>query len=559
MQYCLGLSIYDNYIEYAKLSKDNANFNVMSYGIKFYSNMDLAKTIDQILAETDSKNIPISINITNEKYYYFDLFNITNKNYIKKAVETEFESFCADNHLNKNAVEGRFTYSKDINNNDKNKVIYIYESKGELEERTGLLKKSYIKSITPDAISIANVARLENDKNILIVDLKDETKVTTIVNKSIYNVDTLKQGMKEAFDTINAKENSIIKTYEVLKNTTIFTMEMAQGQTSNTNEYLQVIVPALYKIVQELVNITRNYEKINKIYLTGYATVINNIDLYFQEYFKDAKVEILKPFFVENNVNVNLKDYIEVNSAIGQALQGLGYGAQTLNFTKVSSLDNIKAFLTLDVGDTKFLKKKSKNNEKNDEHKAFSIGNINFLPKIMNLDAVLIRDVIVLMLILIIYCMASYFISKELDSNISKTNKVIDNTNYQISLAQADDKKILTKTTDYINYKTNLENTSNAIENKRSRKNQITTLLNKIVYTIPKEVVITEIKNTEVSSSGEIVEHISISAESKKYEQLAYFKAKLKNANVLDNIVSTEGTKEDSKVSTIIEGDLKNY
>ena len=36
---------------------------------------------------------------------------------------------------------------------------------------------------------------------------------------------------------------------------------------------------------------------------------------------------------------------------------------------------------------------------------------------------------------------------------------------------------------------------------KRSRKNQITTLLNKIVYTIPKEVVITEIKNTEVKQA----------------------------------------------------------
>ena len=552
MQYCLGLSVNDNYIEYAKLGKDNNNFNIISYGIKFYSSMELEKTIDQIIAETDSKNIPISINISNEKYYYFNLFNITNKNYLKKAVETEFESFCTDNRVNKNAVEGRFIYSKNITNEDKNKVIYIYENKGELEERAGLLKKSFIKSMTPDAIAIANVAKIGNDRNILIVDLKDTTKVTTIIDKNIYNVDVLQQGMKEAFDSINAKENSIIKTYEVLKNTTIYTMEMAQGQTSNSNEYLQYIVPSLYKIVQEILNITKNYEKINKIYLTGYATVINNIDLYFQEYFKDSKVEILKPFFIENNGSVNLKDYIEVNSAIGQALQGLGYGAQPINFTKKSSWDSIKALLLTDVG-------KPKNSTKSSEKKSFNFGNISFLPKVKNLDAVLVRDAVVLILVLLIYCGASYFVSSELDKNISKTNKIIDDTSYQISLAQADDKKIQTKTTDYTNYKTNLENTSNAIESKRSRKNQITTLLNKIVYTIPKEVVITEIKNTEVSTSGEVVEHISISAESSKYEQLAYFKAKLKNANVLDNIVSTEGTKENSKVSTVIEGDLKNY
>ena len=50
-------------------------------------------------------------------------------------------------------------------------------------------------------------------------------------------------------------------------------------------------------------------------------------------------------------------------------------------------------------------------------------------------------------------------------------------------------------------------------------------MLNKIVYTIPKEVQLTEIKNEEKGGK----QHIYISAQSKKYEQLAYFKAKLRN------------------------------
>lgn len=54
-------------------------------------------------------------------------------------------------------------------------------------------------------------------------------------------------------------------------------------------------------------------------------------------------------------------------------------------------------------------------------------------------------------------------------------------------------------------------------------------------------------------------QHIYISAQSKKYEQLAYFKAKLKNANILDNVTSNEGTKTGDVVTTVIEGDLKNY
>ena len=141
----------------------------------------------------------------------------------------------------------------------------------------------------------------------------------------------------------------------------------------------------------------------------------------------------------------------------------------------------------------------------------------------------------------------------------AETNAVTADTTLQIEKANADDTKILTKTQDYQKYKSNLENTSAAIENKRSRKNQITTLLNKIVYNIPKEVQLTEIKNTEIQSNGETVQHIVISAQAQKYEQLAYFKAKLKNANILNNIVSTEGTKDDEYVRVIIEGDLRTY
>ena len=160
-----------------------------------------------------------------------------------------------------------------------------------------------------------------------------------------------------------------------------------------------------------------------------------------------------------------------------------------------------------------------------------------------------------LLLITILYCAGSIWVSKQI---LSETDKVKDDVSYtqeQIAKATNDDSKINTKTNDYKRYKSNLENTSNVIETKRSRKNQITTLLNKIVYTIPKEVQLTEIKNEEKGGK----QHIYISAQSKKYEQLAYFKAKLKNANILDNVTSNEGTNSGDVVTTIIEGDLRNY
>ena len=556
MQNCLGISIDDKFIKYAKVQKEDNTFKVESYGINSYNNMDLDKRIAQIIQETDSSKIPISTDIQNEKYYFFNFFGVKNKTYAKEAIQTEFESFCTDNHINKNTVEGRYIYTKNIDMLDQNKAIYIYENKGELEERLNLFKGAKVVSATPDAIAIPNIVNIEPNKNIMIVDISDNTKITTLINKNIYNVDILSEGLKEAFDTINLKENSTLKTYEVLKNTTIYTMDMDTTSNKKNDEYLQHIVPALYKVAQEVLNITKNYKKIDQIYLTGYATVINNIELYFQEYFKNSKVEILKPFFIEKNDRVNVKDYIEVNQAIALALQGMGYGARTINFSTDKKADEIKSMLSMNMTDiiNSFKVQKADNGkEKNKPKLNVDLG---FLKnKSKNLDTSMTNAFISLLLITILYCAGSIWVSKQI---LSETDKVKDDVSYtqeQIAKATNDDSKINTKTNDYKRYKSNLENTSNVIETKRSRKNQITTLLNKIVYTIPKEVQLTEIKNEEKGGK----QHIYISAQSKKYEQLAYFKAKLKNANILDNVTSNEGTKSGDVVTTIIEGDLRNY
>ena len=73
MQECLGVDITDKIIRYAKVKKDSNNFIVEAYGIKFYNN--ISETLDQIISETNSSKIPISCNLANEKYYYFDIFN----------------------------------------------------------------------------------------------------------------------------------------------------------------------------------------------------------------------------------------------------------------------------------------------------------------------------------------------------------------------------------------------------------------------------------------------------------------------------------------------------
>ena len=551
MQECLGINISDKLIKYAKMEKNNNDFKLVSSGIRFYENLELSNTINQIINETNSSKTPVSINISNEKYYYFDFFNLTNKNYVRKAIETEFESFCAENHLNRNALEGRYIYSLDATNHDKNKVIYVYESKGDLNERTKPFKNYNLVSAVPTSIALYNIIKPEKNKNIMIVDLNENTTITTILNQEIYNIDILEEGLNTAFETINEKENSYLKTYEVCKNTTIYTMEMQQDSMDSPNaEYLQIMVPSLYKVTQELTNIIKNYKKIDHIYLTGIGTVINNVDLYFQEFIKDSKVEILKPFFTENNTAINIKDYIEVNSAIALAIQGLGYGAKTLNFATGNNMDRLRNLLSMDVGELKLSKPKITMPKLN-------LGKLGDLGG--SIVSITTAGTAILLFSIIAYCVGMTMLENRIEAKKTAVQDVITDTQEQTKKASETDSKITQRTTDYIKYKSNLEDINSAVENKRSRKNQIPNLLNKIVYTIPKEVQLTRIENKENIEGTETTQHIVIYAQSSKYEQLAYFKARLKNASILDNIVSSEGTKDGDVVKIVIEGDLRSY
>ena len=194
-----------------------------------------------------------------------------------------------------------------------------------------------------------------------------------------------------------------------------------------------------------------------------------------------------------------------------------------------------------------------------DLFKNIKLPSLDSINKVGPNNANLIVNIVTIMIIIFIFCFASSFVTRQINKKVEEAQQTIAYTNKQKELANSDDSTIKNKTQDYIRYKTNLVNTSSAIEKKRSRKNQITNLLSKIAYTIPKGVTLTEIKNTEQNSQGGTVEHITINAKASKYEQLAYFKAKLKNAEILENVTSTEGEKSGNDVTIVIEGDLASY
>lgn len=545
MTSCLGLYIEPNVIKYAKVSKDREILKIESFGIKFYDKV--GEAIKQIIADTFSFKTPISINLSDESYLYFNMFSLLNKNDLKKAIATEFESYCSEKNVNRNALETRYVLASNIEDKEKIKVIHVSSNKNTISTAEQQLGEYHASTISPIGVSIANVAKLKDKENTVIINMEEKTTITTIVDKKIYHVETIEEGSKEVLDGINAKENSYSKAYEICKNSTIYTMEGKELQDEE-NEYLDNIMPTLYKIANKVQEIlVNNTIKIDKIYLTGTLSVVNNIDLYFQEFFNTEKCEIMKPYFIKDTIKINMKDYIEVNSAIALALQGLGYGLKDMNFKKKVWTDDINnIFAKSDSSD-----KKNKSSILTKNIDLSGIFKLNLTEKLDNTERWMMRVAGGILILTIIYSGFSLFLNKQIKDKNKEIVEVTLDTQAQIASVETDISKTNQKANQYRQLSDNLKNISQQLTDKNKSKKTIPNLLSQIMFSIPQGVQITSIENT----SGK---HIVINAQSQKYEQLGIFKAILKTQGILaaNSVVSSSGTKQGDVVQIVIEGDL---
>lgn len=541
MTSCLGLYVESNIIKYAKISKDRDNLKVESFGLKFYDK--LGEAIKQIISETYSFKVPVSINLADEVYNYFYMFSMLNKKDLKKAIETEYESYCTEKGLNKNAVDTRYALVNSLSDKDRVKVIHVAANKNNLNAIEQQLAENKIAAISPIGMTIANIAKMKQKENIAIINMEDKTTITIIVNQKVYSVDTIENGTSEVLDSINAKENSYSKAYEICKNSTIYTMEGQELQDTE-NEYLDNIMPTLYKIAEKSQKVIENSAiDIDRIYITGTLSVVNNIDLYFQEFFNTEKCEILRPFFIKDTIKVNIKDYIEVNSAIAMALQGLGYGVKDMNFKKHSLTDNLPEWMTVDIGSP------NANSKIGNGLKDFFA--TDWKAKLDTTERWLLRVAAGFLILVILYTGFTIVMNNQYEGKSREADAVKSDTMLKIAKVDADINAVKAKTNQYLQLTDNLRSTSQKIQDDQRNKNAITTMLSEIMFIIPKEVQLTSVENTTGS-------HIVINAQAERYEQLGYFKVKIANENILkaDTVVSTMGTKDGDMVKIVIEGDL---
>lgn len=532
MPSCLGIYVDKNLIKYAKLKKIKDTYKLETSNVEVFE--DLETSLKRIITETNSQKSPISINISNELYNYFDVYSLLEKKDITKSLDIEFEMLCNQKGYDKSSLESRYILMDNKEDADKYKSIYISVNKNELEEKIESLSKYKLSSISPVSTSITNLIN-ETEENIAIINIENETQITTIVDGQINRVDILNSSIENAVSEINKIEMSWKKSYEVFKNITIYDYEV-KNLNEGENEYLDIVMPVLYKIANESKKLFKNYkEKIDKIYITGMGATINNIDLYFQNFFEGIKCEILRPFFIDpTSLKFPIKEYIEVNSAIALALDGLGFINKDLNFAPVSKFDNID-LETIEEFDVKDWREMLKD------------------PLDIN-ERVLVRAIAGVVIAIIGFTALGGNIMNRITSQIEQANQKIAETDEKLATMNDELSQIESQISSYTILINNVDSlneaNNNAVNGRVISKDAIPNLLNQIMFIIPQQVQIISIENTQDK-------HIVIEAQSEKYEQLGFFSAAIKNEGVLENVQSTIATKTDSYVQFTIEGDLR--
>lgn len=530
MPSCLGLYIEQNLIKYAKVSKNNDTLKVESFGVKFFENVSVA--IRQIIDETYSFKIPISINTTDEIYNEIEVFSLLSEKDIQDVIKTEFESICYEKDISKNVFEQRYILTNSQQGNQRIKAIHISLPKTNIEQQKNYFLDYKISSITPTSIAITNLLKNEKNNTTLIVNIENNTTITKVKNSVISDITVLNIGAKEILNNINKKENSYSKSYEVCKNSTIYT-DSDKDLQFEENEYLEDIMPSLFQIATKVRGaVDESIDTIDKIYITGTGAIINNVDIYFQDYLKDIPCEILKPSFAKNNSKINIKDYIEVNSAIALAVTDLEKTNTNVNFLKNKSLNKIVEIFSRDVSITDSSEVMKKMNDFLNKYKKqyASVG-------------------ITCLIFVLSYVFISCIVSKKFDSKIEKTNETIGIVQKKIEEVENYNKKFKSLQSTYETLISNIEDINAGNSEDKRFKNSIPNLLNSIMTIIPTNVQLISIENTTDT-------HIVIKAKTNNYEEISFFKTKLKTDGILENVVSDTGTTASSYLTVTIEGEL---
>ncbi len=579
MPSCLGICVEKNVIKYAKLTKDkNTNqLSIDAYGVKFYD--ILSQKLNEIIQETKSAEIPISVSITSEEYEKIEVFKSLKEKDRNALLASEFSSICDSKSVNMTALDMRYVLTENPENPDQYTAICMATNKIELMNIWQTLNNNKVESISAIGLAISSLLRDKGaGQNCIIVNIEDDTKVTIVRDGKIIDMIEIPVGMDEVIVKLADKFNSYARAYEACKGMDAY-VEGDLSLDEETQAIRDILMPTLYDLKQRLmITLEDNLAGIEKVYITGTGMIINNVDLYLSEAFKGKTCEILIPYFVNKERN-SLKDVLEVNSALASAnyyLNGIDKNADFLasgnylkNEAKKKSLDPKEIFNNAKNFIDELNKKTLKPRKSNKRKKA-----ITFDDEVENLEQLggageysapvfekeeeveyydptsewLTRIAASLFIAWIAYTGFAGYVEARLDdkTKIAMTN--IAKTDAQVKLVEGDRTSIQLKADEYKEKTVKLQRILDTIKVQTERSYRVPNFLSQLMFIIP-----TDVRVTSVNVTTDNV--VTMKAESGKYAQLGYFVSRLKLAGVLKN-VEMEVISMDSTIQIKVNGVL---
>ena len=239
-----------------------------------------------------------------------------------KAVEVAYEEIIEKQKMRPELLEYGYILSKNPADSEKLHVLLGIQEKVAMETRANLFGQNVmLYSQMPIGISISNV--YGSPLPALIVNIEEETYITEVYDSEPVKVTRIPTGTRNIINTINSEENSISKSYEVLRNMVLPTDDMDQISFEG-NEYAPIIVSEIMKIVSEIKSVMKKRPGIyKKIYISGTGATISNLETFIEKLIDDVECDILRPAGIEGQKKVAVKEYVDVNSAIALACEAL--------------------------------------------------------------------------------------------------------------------------------------------------------------------------------------------------------------------------------------------
>lgn len=510
MTECLGIYFENNIIKYAKLKSNNQSIELQEHGIRFIKLNKDAVILD-IIEETNSHNIPVVINSSDNTYINFQIIeNSSKKSYTKQILNTEFEAWCEKNAKSPEKFEFSYVISKPKDKTYKCNGILDIVSKKSLDEisKNGLYKVS---GIYPANILMHHIVD-EKSLNYILLNINSDIIATAVLDGKIVEMKNLGTGINAIIEKFKDRLGSYQKAYEACRQINVYT---ESNEDSNDKELESIAEPILQEVVKNISTFVTKYKvNMDKIYLTGLINLFGNLDILLKEYF-DLKCEILVPKMIKKEEK-DITGVIEVSPAIAIAYEHM-----------------------VNKDPKNFLLKESRKISWN------MFGEMNH----KNIDSLKIALGLVTILF-VTYISFGAIYSSRVNRIVSDANNNILEINSSITKITEDIAYVSENKEKYEKINTQVDDVLKALSDESNRNGayNVATFLQNIIRIIPEDVRL-------ISISSDDNKNVKMIAESDSYASLGYFVSELKLEGTLKNITITDV--QNGEITTIeIGGEL---